>query len=251
MAPSIKRLKIVATQEGDENTPPAAAGSFSSTAVTCSQGVALGGLLGVGSSSFGPSSAAHTSLQHHRPQQFKVGRWELPFHFSCCGCSPVGMSDICYLLFLQCPLPYSQQTQASRGSLGAKKSYSGGADLLAALQRRVVLSEPRQQHAETSNTVSELVLYDPEEHRQQWAAQQETATNTLDPVTADASPQLEPTATQPGGPMPPTAAPAPTSTAGAVTAAGTANMGWEKRVKVYADPFLVEKLRPHQKEGVK
>ena len=30
-----------------------------------------------------------------------------------------------------------------------------------------------------------------------------------------------------------------------------AKMQWARRVKVYADAFLVEKLRPHQREGVK
>jgi hypothetical protein len=138
-----------------------------------------------------------------------------------------------------------QSSGGSRGSLGAKKAYRGGLDLLAAIQRQVVLADPRQDHAGPSNAVSELVLYDPEEHKLQWLAQQEAA----DPAS-----QLEPTPASdsqpPTAPSVPTSAPAP-STAAAAAAAPKDDMAWEKRVKVYADPFLVERLRPHQKEGVK
>ena len=125
---------------------------------------------------------------------------------------------------------------------------------MAAIQRKVVLAAPRQDIAGSSNAVSELVLYDPEEHRLQWLAQQEAnaaaaavaapGSTGTDPSTADVSPQVEPTAAQAAGQLPPTAPSAPASTS-------AAGMAWEKRVKVYADPFLVEKLRPHQKEGAK
>lgn len=147
---------------------------------------------------------------------------------------------------------------SSRGSLGAKKFYSGGgADLLAALQKRVVLAEPRQDHAGSSNTVSELVLYDPEEHKLQWLAQQEAAAAaaaSTEPVTADSSPQVEQAAAQSAGLLPPTAPSAPTAAAASTAVPAPpddAKMAWDKRVKLYADPFLVEKLRPHQREGLK
>jgi hypothetical protein len=150
-------------------------------------------------------------------------------------------------VFVQCPLPYSQST-AARGSLGAKKSYSGGVDLLAAIQRRVGLADVQQKPADFSSTVSELVLYDPEEHRLFLAEQEAAAQQDNTPPessSADPSPQLEPPATQAAGQLPPTAPSAPT------TAASTANIALEKHVKVHADPFLVAKLRPHQREGVK
>lgn len=143
-------------------------------------------------------------------------------------------------------MPYSGSSGGARGSLGAKKTYAGGAtDLLAAIQRRVVLTDQQADQPGSSNTVSELVLYDPEEHKLQWLAQQEAA---------DAAPQVEPAPpTAPSEPTTATTAPAAASTtpASAAGAANQVNMAWEKRVKVYADPFLVEKLRPHQREGVK
>jgi hypothetical protein len=147
----------------------------------------------------------------------------------------------------KCPLPYAGSSGGARGSLGAKKTYAGGAtDLLAAIQRRVVLSDQQGDQPGSSNTVSELVLYDPEEHKLQWLAQQEAA---------DAAPQVEPAPpTAPSEPTTAITAPATAASATSATAAAAANqvnMAWEKRVKVYADPFLVEKLRPHQREGVK
>ena len=114
---------------------------------------------------------------------------------------------------------------------------------MAAIQRQVVLADPRQDHAGPSNAVSELVLYDPEEHKLQWLAQQEAA----DPAS-----QLQPTTAS--DPQPPTAPSLPTTASTPSTATAAApkdDMAWEKRVKVYADPFLVERLRPHQREGVK
>jgi hypothetical protein len=149
----------------------------------------------------------------------------------------------------RCPLPYGQTSGGARGSLGAKKNYAGGTDLLAAIQRRVVVSDCRQEPG-SSNIVSELVLYDPDEHKLQWLAQQETvpASAPDGPNTADPAPQLEPTV---AGTQLPTAPSAPTTAPSAAAAPGPDNMAWEKRVKVYADPFLVEKLRPHQREGVK
>lgn len=109
----------------------------------------------------------------------------------------------------------------------------------------MVLTDQQADQPGSSNTVSELVLYDPEEHKLQWLAQQEAA---------DAAPQVEPAPpTAPSEPTTATTAPAAASTtpASAAGAANQVNMAWEKRVKVYADPFLVEKLRPHQREGVK
>lgn len=153
---------------------------------------------------------------------------------------------------LQCPLPYGSQVSggASRGSLGARKNYSGGAaDLLASIQRRVVVVDSGPQ-AGSSNIVSELVLYDPEEHKLQWPAQQEAAApapaaGPTPSGTADTERQVEPTTA--AGSQPP-AAPSAAAPAAPPT---QDNMAWEKRVKVYADPFLVERLRPHQREGVK
>lgn len=224
-APS-KRLKL-----GDDENQP----DFSKAPP--SQGLTFGGYTGVRHSTSGvigpgtgtqqhpaqqqqQNSAQHTAVQRPPVQQFK------------------------------CPLPYGQTAGGTRGSLGAKKNYAGGTDLLAAIQRRVVLSDCRQEPG-SSNIVSELVLYDPDEHKLQWLAQQDTSSTSAPdgPSTADPAPRLEPTA---AGTQLPTAPSAPTTASTAAAAApGQDTMAWEKRVKVYADPFLVEKLRPHQREGVK
>lgn len=122
---------------------------------------------------------------------------------------------------------------------------------MAALQRRVVVLDSGPQPG-SSNIVSELVLYDPEEHKLQWLAQQEAAAAappTAGPTpsgTADTARQVEPTTTAAG-----TEPPAAPSAAAPAAPPVQDNMAWEKRVKVYADSFLVEKLRPHQREGVK
>jgi hypothetical protein len=149
----------------------------------------------------------------------------------------------------KCPLPYGQTSGGTRGSLGAKKNYAGGTELLAAIQRRVVVSGDIPEPG-SSNIVSELVLYDPDEHKLQWLAQRQIvpASAPNNPSTADPAPQLEPTVAET---QLPTAPSAPTTAPSAVAAPGLDNMAWEKRVKVYADPFLVEKLRPHQREGLK
>jgi hypothetical protein len=137
--------------------------------------------------------------------------------------------------------------------LGARKSYAGGAaDLLASIQRWVVVLDSGQQPG-SNNVVSELVLYDPEEHKLQWLAQQEAAApaaaaGTTPPSgTADTARQVEPT-TAAAGDQPPAG---PSEAAAPAAAPAQDNMAWDKRIKVYADPFLVERLRPHQREGVK
>lgn len=86
MAPSVKRLKPV-----DENEEPHAATQSFSNTITCSQGVTLGGFLGVKTATFGadgglpastqPANIRGTQQQQQRPlQQFKVrGSCILPY----------------------------------------------------------------------------------------------------------------------------------------------------------------------------
>jgi hypothetical protein len=146
----------------------------------------------------------------------------------------------------------------------------------------------RSSSAELSsvNTATELVLYDPEEHRmqlqnlhdeQQQAKQQADkeqrkgsatqaaavevtsssspgpARDTADADTADTAVAAAP---QPGSALQ-QPAPAGDAAEGAEAAPKAAapniafGINWDQRVKVYADMFLVEKLRPHQREGVK
>jgi hypothetical protein len=136
------------------------------------------------------------------------------------------------------------------------------------------------------NTAAELVLYDPEEHRmqlqnlhdeQQQAKQQADKQQRRCPATQAAA--LEVTSSSSSGAAGETtnaeaddtavpAAPQPGSAQQQLPPAGDAGKGaaegpkpaapniafginWDQRVKVYADMFLVEKLRPHQREGVK
>lgn len=156
---------------------------------------------------------------------------------------------------MQSPLLHAscQPHSTVRGSLGAKKSYSGPGDLLKAIQRTVVV---RESDAEAScSLTSEFVLYDPDEHRLQWQAQQlaagkdsQAGSHAAQQSTADAALQLETVLIQDTPSLPTVSAPAGGSTANALSGD---KMAWNRRTKVYADFFLVQKLRPHQQEGVK
>ena len=114
----------------------------------------------------------------------------------------------------------------STRSLGPKKSYTG-TDLLAALQKKVFINQLGKDAA--ADVITDLVLYDPEEHKPAT-----TAAKTAGEGQSDATGQYTEAGTAAGEVvMPGPAAPA------------------DKACKVYADPFLVEKLRPHQRDGLK
>jgi hypothetical protein len=163
------------------------------------------------------------------------------------------------------------------------------AAILAAIGRKVYVdggSSSSLAELSSINTAAELVLYDPEEHRmqlqnlhdaQQQAQQQAdkqqrkgSATQAAAvEVTSSSSPGAagETTDAEPGDTAV-VAAPQSDSAQQQLPSAGDAEEGateaskpaapniafginWDQRVKVYADMFLVEKLRPHQREGVK
>lgn len=121
----------------------------------------------------------------------------------------------CRPLQFKCPLGHAQLSR--RGTLGLKKQYAGF-DILSAFQKTVVLQDPNSANP-LANGLSDLVLYDPAEHRPPAAA------------TTDEKPSSEPSAD-------------PSSTDPVTSAL-------KDHVKVFADSFLVQKLRPHQREGVK
>lgn len=141
-----------------------------------------------------------------------------------------------------------------------KRHYSAGMDLLAAVQRKVLLQQPASSPLDSPASdlaAAELVLYDPEAHRVQLqvmqaelALQQNKQSNLQDhgsgATVADEASLL--------GGAPSTASDAlsgSTVPSSGLTASGPDMSGWGQRVKVCADRFLVEKLRPHQREGVR
>lgn len=217
---------------------------------------------------------------------------------------------------MQCPVP-GASGGSSRGSLGLKKNYSNiTGDLLKSIQRTVYVNDPSA--AEAATAVSELVLYDPAEHRLQLQqAQQEqrntsssqhptkpatgitklqpsdasharaaaagTAATTKQATTPDtattaaavthkyAGPHQQPELPRPqqelasaaAAPVQPETQPQallqePAATGHEQQQQQQAQqndcefgINWSLQVKVYADLFLVEKLRPHQREGLK
>lgn len=163
------------------------------------------------------------------------------------------------------------------------------AAILAAIGRKICIDgSSNKSAAELSsiNTAAELVLYDPEEHRmqlqnlhdeqqrqqqkQQADTQQRKGSATQAAAVEMASSSPGAAADADGGADEAAAAAVPASgsnlqetgqTGDAVDAAAADaapaapniafGINWDQRVKVYADMFLVEKLRPHQREGVK
>jgi hypothetical protein len=202
----------------------------------------------------------------------------------------------------QCPLPNAQLK--SRGSLGMKRHYSAtGADLLAALNRRVYLTQAGVAAVDAASDGSgqqqagDLILYDPDtdEAYQSKLAALRCAAAAVDAASAhlaaaegavaakyattgvcdeagDGPEGASTTAAQQGSqssadgddkqaqPTPAAAVQALQAAVAearaALEAARTAEAGASKsagpaRVKVHAEAFLVEKLRAHQREGVR
>jgi len=110
----------------------------------------------------------------------------------------------------------------------------------------------------SGSATTELMLYDPEAHRMQLEVVH--ADSGVQPVKQDdlqdnmcGATVVDDTATGIVNEAPPGASNAVSgSTAhSGLIASGAGMSGWGQRVKVYADSFLVEKLRPHQREGVR
>lgn len=108
--------------------------------------------------------------------------------------------------------------------------------------------------------VPELVLYDPEEHRaallaevQDGSYRQPHADATLPPksgASKDTGVSLAGVGDTVGAATPLLGGTGPSLTH-QQQQQSLAVIRWEQRVRVVADPFLAEKLRPHQREGVK
>jgi hypothetical protein len=105
-------------------------------------------------------------------------------------------------------------------------------DLFSAIQKKVFITELGR---DAPAIVTDLVLYDPDVHKLVAAA---TGTE----AGAGASETRTKTGAGAGGDGSVSGSAAPAA-AGAAASGGT--------TKVYADPFLVEKLRPHQRDGLK
>ncbi|KAF8064561.1 rhp54 [Scenedesmus sp. PABB004] len=266
MAPSAKRLRVEdggGAGAGKENAaPPWAGGCALSGGVSCSTGVSLGGFLGVSQHS-APSSGTAKGEQQSADGAAAPPRALVPVQQ------------------FKCPIP-GGGALAPRGTLGMRKNYRGiTGDLLAAIQRKVYVREGGD--ASSEGTALELVLYDPEEHRLALRSLQDGAPDGAKPPPGSQG--------APDAPPAPPALPPPDAGAAGVGGGAGGDAGgdgggsqlapageaggagdaaaqpvqpaapaqpvlefgidWSQRVKVVADAFLVEKLRPHQREGVK